>query len=290
VWDVIISNEAEFATFIAAAEAVGYDAILQSSDAVTVFVPNEMAFLNLLPLDLLAKYFDTDLWTTEYILELLSCHDIDGAVILSSNLRSGAEFATCMDILDPEFVFTTPPPQISKSTMPVPANLVQVDVETMNGVVHVVDQVMTTSFLRFNLPEAAEELGQFSILLELVVLTDLFDFVEGEGPFTLYAPTDEVFEKYGDDFVNGLKDDIGGTRDILLNHVVPDQIVSCCLEGPIEFTSAAGFPLILDNFSDETDAYTINDIPTVAGLTNVLVSNAKINVVTDLIVPPTPAQ
>jgi hypothetical protein len=67
----------------------------------------------------------------------------------------------------------------------------------------------------------------------------------------------------------------------LLNHVVP-EIVPCCLEDPTQFTSAAGFPLQLDNFS--ADGYTVNGIATAPGLANVLVSNAKINVVTDIIV------
>jgi hypothetical protein len=141
-----------------------------------------MAFSNLLPADLLEKYFDTDLWTTEYVLELLNCHDIEGAVIFLTNVGNGAEFATCIDIFDPEFVLSTPPPQITKSTMPVPANIVTTDLEAMNGVVHVVDQVLTTSFLRLNAAEAAEQLGQFSILLELIVLTDLLEFVESAGP------------------------------------------------------------------------------------------------------------
>ena len=70
----------------------------------------------------------------------------------------------------------------------------------------------------------------------------------------------------------------------MLNHVVSDQIIPCCsFDGPTEFTSAAGFPLLLDNFS--ADGYTVNGIATAPGLANVLVSNAKSNVVTDIIVP-----
>ncbi|KAL3927673.1 MAG: hypothetical protein SGARI_005256 [Bacillariaceae sp.] len=287
VWDIVSSNPEEFATFIAAAEAVGYDQLLQDSTEITLFAPNEQAFENLLPPDLLVKYFDTDVWTNEYIIVLLSCHDIDGAAILSSDLTNGAEFATCMDLLDPEFIFTSPPPQIGKETMPVPATIVGPDQESLNGVVHVVDQVLTTSFLRFNLPEALETLGTFDILLELIVLTDLLEFAEGDGPFTIFAPIDSVFMSYGQEFVDNLKMDMEGTRDLLLNHVVSDQIVPCCLGEETTFTSAAGFPLVLDGFSSGSDrVFTVNGVSSVEAYANFLTSNAKLNGIMDFLVPP----
>lgn len=240
-----------------------------------------------MPADLLVKYLAFDVWTQEYIRALLSCHDIDDAVVLSSDLTGGTEFATCPDLIHPEFLFTDPPPQIGIETMPVPADIVEFDLVSANGVVHVVDQVLTTSFLRYNAAEAAEQFGQFTILLELVELTDLIDFFTGPGPFTLFAPPDEVFEKYGEDFIAALRDDPDGTRAILLNHVVPDLIVPCCLTNSTTFQSAAGFPLVLDDIDQDDDSqYSVNGIVTVPGLTNVLVSNAKVNAITDLLLVP----
>lgn len=287
VWDVVVGSSDQFATFISAAEAVGYDELLRTTSEITVFVPNEDAFNNMMPPDLLVKYFSFDVWTAEYIIMLLACHDIAGAAILSSELTNGAEFANCMDLIDPEFRFSSPPPMIEKSTMPVPANIVGPDQESLNGVVHTVDQVLTTSFLRFDMPSAAEALRTFSILLELVVLTDLLTFVSGEGPFTIFAPSDAVFERYGAEFIDGLKKDVAGTRDLLLNHVVADQIVPCCLEEATEFTSAAGFPLVLDEFSrSNSNIFTVNGIDTNPMLANFLTSNAKINEITDFLLPP----
>merc|ERR1711957_898976 len=137
-----------------------------------------------MPSDLLTKYFDFDVWTTEYIEKLLYCHAIDGAVVNSANLVDGREFSTCIDVFGPEFTFTSSPPSIEKSTMTSPAKLVEIDDEAQNGVVHVIDQVLTPSFLRFNFLEAADLLGQFEIFLELLVLTDINLFVEGDGPMT----------------------------------------------------------------------------------------------------------
>ncbi|KAG7362743.1 fasciclin domain containing lipoprotein [Nitzschia inconspicua] len=287
VWDVILASEDQFNTFIAIAETVGYDELLRTSPEITVFAPNEDAFSNVMPPDLLVKYFSVDEWTNEYIINLLTCHDINGAAILSSELNNDAEFASCLDLIDPDFRFSSPPPIIEKNTMPFPANIVGPDQESLNGVVHTVDQLLTTSFLRFDMPAAAEELGTFTILLELVVLTDLLTFVGGEGPFTIFAPSDSVFQRYGTEFIEGLKMDSAGTRDLLLNHVVADQIVPCCLTERTEFTSAAGFPLVLESFSvGDPNVFTVNGVDTVPTLTNFLTSNAKINEITDFLLPP----
>jgi len=284
VWDIIKARPVEFKTFIRASEAIGYDEYLSDSQALTtLFVPNEEAFSSIMPSDLLTKYLDFGVWTEEYIEQLLHCHDIDGEVINSTDLVDGREFITCLDIFDPEFSFTSLPPRIKKSTMTTPANLVEIDDEAENGVVHIIDQVLTTSFLRLNLLEAADSLGQFVILLELLVLTDILEFVEGEGPVTIFAPTDEVFESYGTDFIDALKEDIDGTRLILLNHIVPDTIVPCCGSSATEFLNAADLYLILDNVNDSF--YTINGIDSVPEFSNVLTSNGKINAITDIVLP-----
>ena len=284
VWEIIKARPDEFKTFIQASEATGFDEHLsEGSGLFTLFVPNEDAFSSIMPSDLLTKYFDLDVWTTEYIEKLLYCHDIDGAVVNSTNLVDGREFSTCIDVFGPEFTFTSSPPSIEKSTMTSPAKLVEIDDEAQNGVVHVIDQVLTPSFLRFNFLEAADLLGQFEIFLELLVLTDIDLFVEGDGPMTFFAPTDEVFDSYGADFIDALKEDIDGTRLILLNHIVPDTIIPCCESNTTEFLSASDLPLILDNFGDSF--YTVNGIDTLPEFTNILTSNGKINAITDILLP-----
>jgi transforming growth factor-beta-induced protein len=286
-WQIIIDRPEEFSTFIAASQAVGFDEILQADGDMTVFAPNDAAFTNLMPADLLEKYFNFDLWTDEYIARLMSCHDIQGSIIFSFQFQNGTKILPCVDIIDPAFIVTTPPSMISKSTMPVPANIVEADLLAKNGVVHIIDQVMTSSFLRMNLPESAEAFGAFNILLELVVLTGLLDFVSGPGPFTLYAPPDSVFESYGQEFIDGLRADPEGTKEILLNHVVPDLIVPCCLPAGFQVTTAAGFQLTIDGVDAENPSdYTVNGVPTVPTLTGILTSNSKVNTISDILFLP----
>ena len=61
-----------------------------------------------------------------------------------------------------------------------------------------------------------------SFLLE----TSLAGALSGEGPFTLFAPTDDAIELQGLGVVEALLNDIPLLTDILLNHVVSDQVLS----------------------------------------------------------------
>eukprot|EP00529_Nitzschia_sp_RCC80_P000681 CAMPEP_0113495408 /NCGR_PEP_ID=MMETSP0014_2-20120614/29596_1 /TAXON_ID=2857 /ORGANISM="Nitzschia sp." /LENGTH=888 /DNA_ID=CAMNT_0000389309 /DNA_START=140 /DNA_END=2806 /DNA_ORIENTATION=- /assembly_acc=CAM_ASM_000159 len=291
-WDIIMSRPDEFGVFIATSEAVGFDEILQAEDVTrTVFVPNDEAFSSIVPSNLLVKYLDFDLWSTEYIETLLFCHEVamgEDEPILEDDMVNGTTFMPCVDLIDPSYLVTLPPPTISKQTMPIDAKMVEMDLVADNGVVHVVSQVLTNSFLRFDLVESMNFNGQFTILLELIELSGLLDFVQGDGPFTIFAPTDDVFDSYGDTFIMALKLDLDRTRTILLNHIVADVVVPCCLGERTEVTSMAEFPLVLDNYAEEsTSDFTVNGVRTVPTGTDILTSNAKLNTITDLLFLPT---
>lgn len=142
---------------------------------------------------------------------------------------------------------------------------------------------MTDTFLRVNGRDAAVATGLFTILVELIELTGLTDVFTGPGPWTLYAPPDDVFNAYGEDFINDLRADPAGTRTVLLNHVVLNNIIGCCDAATGTYESAAGFDLEVVNVDN---GYTINGVATAPGLTDLLVSNGKATVVTDLLIPP----
>ncbi len=73
------------------------------------------------------------------------------------------------------------------------ANVIATDVTATNGVIHVIDSVILPSDK--NIVETAVAAGKFNTLAKLLVATGLDKALAGEGPFTVFAPTDEAFAK-----------------------------------------------------------------------------------------------
>ena len=77
-----------------------------------------------------------------------------------------------------------------------------------------------------NIVEVASEAGIFNTLVAAVQAAGLVETLSGDGPFTVFAPTDEAFDKLGDSKVEDLL--LPENRDkliaILTFHVVPGQI------------------------------------------------------------------
>ena len=66
------------------------------------------------------------------------------------------------------------------------------DIEASNGVIHVVDRVLVPLF---NTVVEWVAALPFSNLLTLLLVEDLVGTLQGDGPFTVFAPNDEAFER-----------------------------------------------------------------------------------------------
>ncbi len=86
------------------------------------------------------------------------------------------------------------------------STIVATDIQTFNGVVHVIDKVLLPA--NKNIVETAQSLPDFSILVEAVVAADLQGTLSGAGPFTVFAPTNAAFA--------GLLEELGVTKEALL--------------------------------------------------------------------------
>ena len=79
-----------------------------------------------------------------------------------------------------------------------------------------------------NIVETAVAAGQFKTLAAALEAAGLIDALTGEGPFTVFAPTDEAFAKLPAGTVESLlkpenKDKL---KSILLYHVVPGNVTA----------------------------------------------------------------
>ena len=67
------------------------------------------------------------------------------------------------------------------------ANVISADVDASNGVIHVIDAVLSFTTPTPNIVEVAKAAGSFTTLLSAVQEAGLVDFLSGEGPFSEYT-------------------------------------------------------------------------------------------------------
>jgi uncharacterized surface protein with fasciclin (FAS1) repeats len=113
------------------------------------------------------------------------------------------------------------------------AKVVKTDISASNGVIHVIDTVI----LPKDIVDTAVAAGAFETLVAAVKAAGLVETLKGEGPFTVFAPTDDAFKKLPAGTVESLlepenKDKLAA---ILTYHVVPGKVMASDL---LKMTSA----------------------------------------------------
>lgn len=74
--------------------------------------------------------------------------------------------------------------------------------------------------------ETAVAAGSFNTLAKAIEAAGLTETLKGEGPFTVFAPTDEAFAKLPKGTVEALLKDKAKLTAILTYHVVPGNVMS----------------------------------------------------------------
>jgi uncharacterized surface protein with fasciclin (FAS1) repeats len=77
-----------------------------------------------------------------------------------------------------------------------------------------------------NLIETAINAGKFKTLIIALREAGLYDILSSEGPYTIFAPTDEAFSKLPDKTIDNLLKDKERLTDILTYHVIANRVFS----------------------------------------------------------------
>ena len=81
-----------------------------------------------------------------------------------------------------------------------------------------------------DIPTNAASTGVHDTLVDALVLADLVSTLEGDGPFTVFAPTDQAFADANIDLSTfDTDEEIAALTDILLYHVYTAGAVYACL-------------------------------------------------------------
>ena len=93
--------------------------------------------------------------------------------------------------------------------------------------------------------QTATEAGSFATLLTAAEAAGLVETLQGEGPYTVFAPTDEAFAALPAGTLDGLLADKEALKKVLLYHVVSGAVTSDQVVGLTSADSVEGSPIAI---------------------------------------------
>jgi len=169
------------------------------------------------------------------------------------------------------------------------AKVIITDIETSNGVIHVIDAVLLppsddAMMEKNTIVDVAVADGRFTTLVAAVTAAELVETLSGEGPFTVFAPTDDAFAALPDGTLDSLllPENKQQLTDILLYHVVSGKVMAADV---VTLTSA---PTVLGKdvtITVKDGKVFLNDTVQVI-ITDVEASNGVIHVIDAVLLPP----
>ena len=277
----------QFPTLIAAVQAAGLVETLQGDGPFTVFAPSEAAFsaalaaLNLTAAELLAD--------TETLTNILTYHVVPGTV-MSADLVGASDVAVAT-VNGAEIVVNEYMGAVTINS----ATVVAADIAASNGVIHVIDQVLLppvavdesaeSEMMVGDIVEVAIAADQFPTLIAAVQAAGLVETLQGDGPFTVFAPSEAAFSAALAALnltAAELLADTETLTNILTYHVVPGTVMSADLVGASDVAVATvnGAEIVVNEYMG---AVTINSATVVAA--DIAASNGVIHVIDQVLLP-----
>ena len=203
----------QFKTLVAAVQAAELVDVLKGDGPFTVLAPSDEAFAKL-PEGTVAELVKPE--NREKLTAILTFHVIPGKVLAKDALAAGGGASVNGQRVDCELD--------GGQIMLDGAKLVTADIECDNGVIHIIDQVIMP--VDATIPAVAKKAGTFNTLLAAATAAGLVETLSGEGPLTVFAPTDEAFAKLPEGTVETLlkPDNKAKLVEVLTYHVVPGRI------------------------------------------------------------------
>lgn len=277
--DIALGNP-DFSILVQALQEAELVGALQGEGPFTVFAPTDQAFIDLLQaLDISAG----DLLAHPDLSKVLLYHVVSGKV-MSTDLSNGMMAPTLNGqdiVVDLDMGL-----KINSS------NVVAADIEATNGVIHVIDSVlvpddfkletdMMDEMVQVDIVDIALSSDDFSMLVMLLQEADLVGALQGDGPFTVFAPTNDAFVK--------LVTALGITPEelmaqpelssVLLYHVVSGKVMSSDLTDGLMAPTLNGKDITFD-LSDGVKVNTAS-----VSTADVNATNGVVHIIDEVLIP-----
>jgi uncharacterized surface protein with fasciclin (FAS1) repeats len=129
--------------------------------------------------------------------------------------------------------------------------------------------------------ETAKSAGNFTTLLAALNATNLTDTLKGEGPFTVFAPTDKAFEALPKGTLQALLNDTSALKKILLYHVAGQRLMAKDVVNKSYISTIEG-----QNLPVNVTDYGVNVGKAKIIMTDINASNGEIHVIDAVLIPP----
>jgi transforming growth factor-beta-induced protein len=269
--------DGRFTTLAAALEAAGLIETLKGEGPFTVFAPTDDAFAAL-PEGTVESLLLPE--NKQALTDILTYHVVAGKV-MAADVTSLTSATT---VLGKDVAIKVDMGNVYINE----AKVIITDIETSNGVIHVIDAVLLPPTEEASeagtIVDVAVADGRFTTLVAAVEAAGLVETLSGEGPFTVFAPTDDAFAALPAGTLDSLllPENKQQLTDILLYHVVSGKVMAADV---VTLTSA---PTVLGKdvtITVKDGKVFLNDTVEVI-ITDIETSNGVIHVIDAVLLPP----
>lgn len=204
-----ISSRSDLNELNAALQAAELTSTLEGDGPFTVFAPTNAALADLNVDGLTAD--NVDLLT-----KILTYHVVPGEAIMAGSISDGQSVTT---VEGTDITFTVSDGNVQLGIDGMTATVQTTDLETTNGVIHIIDAVL---FGPTNIVERAQATPSTETLAS-VLPEDIASTLSGDGPFTVFAPVNSAFSAIDAD---DLTADADLLDEVLNYHVLPGETLS----------------------------------------------------------------
>lgn len=265
--------DGRFTTLATALEAAGLVETLKGEGPFTVFAPTDDAFAAL-PEGTVESLLLPE--NKQQLIDILTYHVVSGKV-MAADVTKLENTAT---VLGKDVAIKVDMGNVYIND----AKVVLTDIETSNGVIHVIDAVLLPPADAGTIVDIAVADGRFTTLVAAVQAAGLVETLSGEGPFTVFAPTDDAFAALPAGTLESLllPENKQQLIDILTYHVVSGKVMAADV---VNLTSA---PTVLGKdvkITVKDGKVYLNDTVQVI-ITDIEASNGVIHVIDAVLLPP----
>jgi uncharacterized surface protein with fasciclin (FAS1) repeats len=130
-----------------------------------------------------------------------------------------------------------------------------------------------------NIIETATSAGSFNTLLDALDTAGLVETLQGTGPFTVFAPSDEAFAKIPDSIRTAIIADKDALTELLTYHVIAGEVTAADVASLTSAETAQGSTITIDT----SDGVKVDGARVVT--TDIRASNGIIHVIDTVMIP-----